>query len=214
MKYKVGDTVICVKEHHIPEIVGKVGKVVKIEDEQEKNYIVDFDSITWTKSHLDFDEGRRMSEFELQLITSGDDKTKHLGFEVGDVVRLIGGGITAAAKRHQGYIGTITKAVNSFEDRVGGKNWYWIGDGGIHEWENGLELLKTSGDNKNNKMNTITTMQESVLDKKSAALVKTGFLSADLRLTDKSKDTLMALLFADKKEELVKLAEVELKESK
>jgi hypothetical protein len=71
-----------------------------------------------------------------------------------------------------------------------------------------LELVHVSV--KKHIKETMTNMNiyaQKILGKKTKALVKAGFLNEQLKLTDKGKDTLLAILFTENKAEMVGLAE-------
>jgi len=75
---------------------------------------------------------------------------------------------------------------------------------------NGLLKVK----NKIGGMMKITNFVRQVLDKDIRTVMKAGFISSDLTLTERGEDELMSLLFLEKKAELVKIAEEQLKEEK
>jgi hypothetical protein len=56
-------------------------------------------------------------------------------------------------------------------------------------------------------MTNMNIYAQKILGKKTKALVKAGFLNEQLKLTDKGKDTLLAILFTENKAEMVGLAE-------
>lgn len=58
----------------------------------------------------------------------------------------------------------------------------------------------------------ITSLAKRLLSKEDRTLIRAGYLTSDLELTTKGKGELLSLLFFEKKSELVKLAEEELKE--
>lgn len=63
-------------------------------------------------------------------------------------------------------------------------------------------------------MKKLGSMIKRVLDKETQTLYKADYLNGDLELTEKGKRELLGILYAEKKAELVKLAEEELKEEK
>lgn len=78
--------------------------------------------------------------------------------------------------------------------------------------QNNWSLAETI--NKTTTMKTLNTMMKKLLDKPTQTLVKADFINGDLELTEEGDAALMTLLFADKKDELVKMAEEKLKEEK
>lgn len=92
---------------------------------------------------------------------------------------------------------------------------------GVYEYalENGVfaylsnENIEIINNKKGEKMN-ITTLVRKILDKDIRTVMEAGYIDADLTLTKKGEDELMGILFLEKKAELVKAAEEELKERK
>ena len=125
--------------------------------------------------------------------------------KVGDTVRAVKG------KRNPCYK-LKNDGSNTRQITVTGDDCFSI-DGCIHayikDWY--LEIV-------NNKQKIIMTklniMMKKFLDKDSQALVKAEFINGDLELTDEGKENLFALLFEDKKKELVALANEKLEEIK
>jgi len=70
---------------------------------------------------------------------------------------------------------------------------------------------------KNNKSNIkmkITNLAKKILDKNIKKLIEAGYIDNKLELTQEGTSALLAILFQEKKEELVKLAKDEIKENK
>lgn len=74
-------------------------------------------------------------------------------------------------------------------------------------------LYDTLTKTKQNTMN-ISTIAKRIFDKDTKTLIKANFLKDDLSLTEHGEEALYGLLFSDKKDELVKLAQEELDEKK
>ena len=64
----------------------------------------------------------------------------------------------------------------------------------------------------NNKIMKITNLVKKILDGDTRKLVKAEFINGDLALTDEGVAELLGILFLEKKEELVKIAEEKLSE--
>lgn len=64
------------------------------------------------------------------------------------------------------------------------------------------------------KTMNLNSMMKRLLDASTKKLIKAGYIDGDLMLTEKGKLALFTILFAANKEELVKLAEEDLKEEK
>ena len=62
-------------------------------------------------------------------------------------------------------------------------------------------------------MENLTPIQQATMDEDAKKLYKAGFLYSDMNLSDRGNQALVALLFAEKKAELVKLAEERIAES-
>lgn len=73
-------------------------------------------------------------------------------------------------------------------------------------------LIKVN--NKIGGMMEITNLMRKILDKDIRTVMKAGYIDEDLTLTQKGENELMGILFLEKKAELVKMAEEELKENK
>ena len=121
-------------------------------------------------------------------------------FKVGDKVRVIG--------NHYGHcfdIGTVAEIaeVGEKDYKVQGKDDYW------RMKDDELDLVS-----KKNIMKKLTPMLKTMLDKKGRTLYKAEFLNGDLELTEEGKGALMTILFEANKDELVKVAEDVIKESK
>lgn len=80
-------------------------------------------------------------------------------------------------------------------------NTYWKQAEYIRE---NYKLLKTNNTKKTMK---ITNLIEKILDKNTRTLIKAGFLSEDLQLTDLGASTILGLIFLERKEDLAKLAQ-------
>ena len=60
----------------------------------------------------------------------------------------------------------------------------------------------------------ITNLVKKLLDKKTRDLIEAGYIDGDLELTEEGKEALLSILFIEKKEELVKMAQDEIKNNK
>lgn len=60
----------------------------------------------------------------------------------------------------------------------------------------------------------ITNLVKKLLDKDTQTLVKAGLINGDLQLTDEGTTELLSILFIEKKDELVKIAQEKLDEEK
>lgn len=76
--------------------------------------------------------------------------------------------------------------------------------------EKELTLIKT----KKTFMTKLNTMMKRILDPDIKKLIKGGLIDGDLQLTQEGRESLMAILFTEKKAELVKIAEENIKEAK
>ncbi|HCR35823.1 TPA: hypothetical protein DIU22_02155 [Candidatus Woesebacteria bacterium] len=76
-----------------------------------------------------------------------------------------------------------------------------------------LDNYKIISNSKHTIMNKLSILMKKLLDKDTQILVKAGFINGDLDLTTEGQDALDAVLFIEKKSELVKLAEEVLTEA-
>lgn len=67
--------------------------------------------------------------------------------------------------------------------------------------------VKIINKNSNNKKMKITNLVKKILDADTRKLVKAGFINGDLALTDEGVSELLGILFLEKKDELVKIAD-------
>ncbi len=67
---------------------------------------------------------------------------------------------------------------------------------------------------KQNNTMKITNLVKKILDKDTRTLVSAGFINGDLALTDEGVSELAGILFLEKKDELVKIAEEKINDSK
>lgn len=78
-----------------------------------------------------------------------------------------------------------------------------------HKWclgkTNNTKPRIIKGDNEITNMK-ITNLVKKILDKDTRTLVKAGFINGDLALTDEGVSELLGILFLEKKEELLKVA--------
>ena len=74
-----------------------------------------------------------------------------------------------------------------------------------------LEVLT---DKKTNIMTKLNSMMKRLLDASTKKLIKADYINGDLQLTEKGKEALNTIVFEQNKEELVKMAEEDLKEAK
>ena len=125
-------------------------------------------------------------------------------FEVGDKVRCISDdAIGKDYIRKEGVITKMNMELNK-EKYPYCVSFHKYNPYGDHE----LELIAK------NKMNRLTPALKETLEKDSQILYEAGFLSESMELTGEGVKSIQAILFAEKKAELVKLAEKILKEEK
>ena len=67
---------------------------------------------------------------------------------------------------------------------------------------------------KNNKLMKITNLVKKLLDEDTRKLVKAGFINGDLALTDEGVSEILGILFLQNKDELVKIADEKITETK
>ena len=60
----------------------------------------------------------------------------------------------------------------------------------------------------------ITNLAKKLLDKKTRDLIEVGYIDGNLELTEEGKEALLSILFMEKKEDLVKMAQDEIKNNK
>lgn len=77
-----------------------------------------------------------------------------------------------------------------------------------------LEDYKIDNNKINNNTMKITNLVKKILDKDTRTLVSAGFINGDLALTDEGVSELLGILFLEKKDELVKIAEEKINDSK
>jgi len=165
-----------------------------------------------------------LSEFK-QI--QGPGNRKQTKFKVGDKVKILG-------KSVPGFEGW-----ENYKERYPKENGYHYGyvkeirgDGSGREASNcivvsgeqnatgnyfasrDLELIKTPVKGGKTIMQKITTLAKRLLDKKLQKLYRVGYVNDGLSLTEKGKEALLEVLFLEKKDELVKLADEEIKEEK
>ncbi len=123
-------------------------------------------------------------------------------FKVGDRIRNkgLGSGVNA----HK--MGTVT-FVTEFSPRPTYGITYDDGNKGEGEAEY-YELI-----NKKGIMKTLSLMMKRLLDSDTQTLVKAGYITSDLELTEYGEDALITILFLMNKAELVKMAQAELDDS-
>jgi hypothetical protein len=81
--------------------------------------------------------------------------------------------------------------------------------------ENHLELVdENSNKQQENKMSKLNNMMKRLLDEPTKKLIKAGYINGDLLLTNEGEEALKAIVFEEKKEALVKMAEEKIAEEK
>lgn len=128
-KFKVGDKVKVIKgTYNGKSLNGQIGVVIQAGEPHE---------LRWCQ--VKFPNGN-VAPFnedgygDIVEIINNSHKPK---FKLGDQVKIIGKGITASASCNTGYAGVISKI-----EGMRYQYYYYIGNTGIHEWEEGLELVK------------------------------------------------------------------------
>lgn len=106
-----------------------------------------------------------------------------------------------------GYIDLKEFVVKEITNQHSTRPIYWAKDqelfhnGGVYEDE---VVLVSSINKKEDIMAELTAMQKRNLDGDIQVLVEEGYLNSELSLTPKAKEDIMARLFMDKKQEIVK----------
>jgi len=77
-----------------------------------------------------------------------------------------------------------------------------------------LQVIEPATPEKKPIMKKLNNMMKRLLDADTQTLVKAEYINGDLELTGKGQEALYSVLFADKKADLVALAQVELDDTK
>ena len=92
--------------------------------------------------------------------------------------------------------------------------------GYVHTDFFGNKVMILSKGRKSNKLTKtvksmrLTNLAKKLLDENTRTLIKAGYIDGDLELTDDGQEVLLSILFAEKKEDLVKMAQEEIKDKK
>lgn len=148
-------------------------------------------------------------------------------FEVGDSVRFAGYSVSCEAERKRYEQGLCPAQNDERHLKVGGiysvvaaedtEYGFYIdiqgpgvlGDEICVHGCSSSSFIKVS----NTKTMKITNLVKKILDKDTRTLVTAGFINGDLALTDEGVSELLGILFLEKKEELVKIAQEKLNEN-
>lgn len=138
-------------------------------------------------------------------------------FKIGDKVICIDGNGTREDKGAGWARDRIFKieGINMYGKYCGIENVYFENKNGLGVYEGLLKLYIPAEQNKAGKqiMKTLNNFIKKILDKETQSLMKVEYLNGDLELTEKGKQQLMSILFLANKEELVELANEEIKEA-
>ena len=141
-------------------------------------------------------------------------------FKKGDIVECVGVSIScrkdeedyASGKRKSPLVVGAHYEVTSYKEESYGK---FVGVFGGGAYVNGTYAEQFKLVKNNNAINMkITNLVKKILDNDTRKLVEAGFINGDLALTDEGVNELLAILFLEKKNELVKVAEEKNAETK
>lgn len=106
--------------------------------------------------------------------------------------------------------GTISKIDGN---KIWSENW---SDGQFGYFTaNYLQLISSDEPNKQRTIKMkLNSMMKKLLDEDTKKLIKASLINGDLELTEEGRDALQAIMFEEKKAELVKLAEEKIAEEK
>lgn len=152
------------------------------------------------------------------------EKRDSIKFNVGDIVVFAGHSVSCGAEKER-YLKGLCPAENDEQIlKVGGKykvvaihdaDWGFFVDvqgKGVKNDNIVVEGISGSQFIKVNKSMKLTNLAKKLLDKDTRDLIKAGYIDGDLGLTDEGREALFTILFTEKKVELVKMAQDEIKE--
>lgn len=194
MQFKVGNRVKCVyNDNGSQEYVGTVGTITAIDGEKNHPYYVSFCRASFAENEL----ALVCEKYKVgQKFTTDWSPTR------------FGGATLEIIKNNQ--TGTYPYRVKVVKKGCGyepvGTTWDWNSNG------KGDMIIKCS--NSKSPMKYVNIMMKKLLDKDTQTLVKAGYINGDLEITEDGQKALYALIFADKKPDLVALAQEQLDEEK